>query len=649
MLKKSKLRAYLILLVVLMLVFAPIATAEGPAPDKILDNELVISQLDENSQISSIQVLNHVRVFGEGQYSIQDSSKYKLASVRNLYGKEKIAQDESNNLTIPFNIASGETFGDVYYLAGIADEEVEKIKKEMPVSINIEYYLDDVKMLPSELAGKSGHLKIVTTLENLTGKPTVLKFNDINGQEVSQESTIYTPYAVALKDWAFDNDNFANIKAPGVAEQSPEGTIANIQGVTSVSWTVPLIPPSYPAKQFATFEADATDIELPSFDIAVMSVVPVQSSIDNLGKVQNSLEQLYGGFDQIESGVGAPNKDATLLYGLNAVDEGVGQIGGGLGSLYDNLMKIRVGMATPGFDAKTYDGAKGSDAAGKTPGVQDAVKIMKSTIDSQLLPGLMIQKGTLSTMEASIGKPADSGQEPSATTSIYNDINQLKAATAGTPAQKIITDSVEPKLKNLGSNIAAFRDGGKIVTPTSTMDFPASVVKVEAGAKQLSAALGKSDQGLAMMVFGLGTLQADGKPMPIMMNGKPGSILYALEYLQGAISGQLQPGIGQLSDGAGKIGAGAGTAKEGISTGLYSFQQIPVLMDALKSKSSEASNWLGKIEGSETTLTYVFQTQPVKAENNAMKVGAGAIGLSLIALIAAGRPPKLDVSTPVDA
>jgi hypothetical protein len=160
----------------------------------------------------------------------------------------------------------------------------------------------------------------------------------------------------------------------------------------------------YPAKQFATFEADAIDIELPSFNIAVMSVVPVQSSIDNLGKVQTSLEQLYGGFDQIENGVGAPSKDATLLYGLNAVDQGVAQIGGGLGSLYENLMKIRVGMATPGFDAKTYDGAKGADAAGKTPGVQDAIKIMKSTIDSQLIPGLMIQKATLTSMETAVGK-----------------------------------------------------------------------------------------------------------------------------------------------------------------------------------------------------------------------------------------------------
>ncbi len=640
MLKMSKFKAYLTLLVVLMLVFAPVATAQGPAPDKILDNELVLSQLDDNSQISSIQVLNHVRVFGEGQYSIQDSSKYKLASVRNLYGSEKITQDENNNLTIPFNIASGETFGDVYYLAGIADEEIAKIKNEMPVSIKIEYYLDDVKMLPSELAGKSGHLKIVTTAENLTGKPTELKFNDINGQEVTQESTIYTPYAVALKDWAFDNDKFANISAPGVAEESPEGTIANIQGVTTVSWTVALIPPSYPPKQYATFEADATDIELPSFDIAVMSVVPVQSSIDNLGKVQNSLEQLYGGFDQIANGVGETNKDATLLYGLNAVDEGMVQISGGLGSLYETLMKIRVGMSTPGFDAASYDSSTGADAAGKTPGVQDAVKIMKKTIDSQLIPGLMIQKATLTSMETAVGKSADSGQEPSTATSIYNDINQLKAATAGTPAQKIIADSIEPKLQKLGKDIADFREGSS---------YPANVAKVEAGAQQLSAALGKSDQGLAMMVFGLGTLEADGTPMPIMLNGKPGSILYALNYLQDAIDGKLLPGVGQLSDGAGKIGTGAGTAKEGISTGLYSFQQIPTLTATLKDRSNEASNWLGKIEGSETTLTYVFQTQPVNQDSNAMKVGAGAIGIALIALIAAGRPPKLDVSTPVDA
>lgn len=637
MLKKSKVKSYIVLLVVLMLVFAPVATAQGPAPQKVLDNELVISQLDDNGKISSMQVLNHVRVFGEGDFVIQDSSKYKLASVRNLYGSEKIKQDE-NNLAIPFSITGGATFGDVYYLAGIAEDEVANI--ELPVSINLEYFLDDKKMLPSELAGKSGHLKIVTTMENLTGKSTVLKFNDINGQEVSKESIVFTPYAVALKDWAFDNDKFANIAAPGVAEESPEGTIANIQGVTTVSWTVPLIPPSYPSQQYAVFEADATDIELPSFNIAVMSVVPVQSAIDNLGTVQNSLEQLYGGFDQIEGGIGAPSQDATLLYGLNAVNGGLGQINSGLGSLYTNLMKMRVGLSTPGFNAASYDSAKGSDAAGKTPGVQDAIKIMKKTIDSQLLPGLMIQKATLTTMETSVGKTTDSGQEPSSATSIYNDINQLKAATAGTPAQKIITDSIEPKLKNLGSNIAEFRDGG---------NYPASVAKVEAGSKQLSDALGKADQGLSMIVFGLGTLEADGKPMPIMINGSPGSVLYALTYMQNAINGQLKPGVVQLSEGAGQIGEGAGTAKEGIASGLQTFQSIPVLTSTLKDNASQASNFLGKIEGSETTLTYVFQTQPVNQDNTAMKYGAGAIGLSLIALIAAGRPPKLDVSTPVDA
>lgn len=638
MLKASKARAYLILLVIMMLVLAPVATAQGPAPDKILDNELVISQLDDNGQISSIQVLNQVRVFGEGQFSIEDSSKYKLNSVRNLYGNEKIVQRE-NKLTLPFNISGGKDFGDIYYLAEVADEEVAKIKEEMPVSINMEYYLDGQKMLPSELAGKSGHLKIVTTVENLSGKPTTLKFKDVNDEEVVQESIIYTPYAVALKDWEFKNDNFANISAPGVEEESPEGLIANIQGVTTVSWTVPLIAPLYPTKQYATFEADATNIELPSFNIAVMALVPVQSDIDNLGTVQSSLEQLYDGFGQISEGVGNVNQDSTLLWGLNQVDGGVVQIYDGLGTLYSTLMQIRVGMASPGFDAASYNGATGADANGVTPGVQDAVKIMKSTVETQLVPGLMIQKGALSNMEAAVGKPADSGQDPSSDTSIYNDINQLKAATAGTPAQKVVQD-LEPKLQKLGKDIAEFREGS---------NFIASVAKVEDGANQLLDALGKVDQGLSMMVFGLGMLKDDGRPYPVMMNGSPGSILYALEYMQDAISGQLRPGLGQLSDGAGQISDGAGFAQGEISTGLHNFQQIPVLKDTLRANAADASNWLGKIEGSETTLTYVFQTQPVSAGSKAMKTGAGAIGICLIALIAAGRPPKLDVSTPVDA
>jgi hypothetical protein len=53
----------------------------------------------------------------------------------------------------------------------------------------------------------------------------------------------------------------------------------------------------------------------------------------------------------------------------------------------------------------------------------------------------------------------------------------------------------------------------------------------------LSDSLGKVEGGLTMMQIGLGALDENGEPMKVMVNGKPGSILYALEYMQQSMNG----------------------------------------------------------------------------------------------------------------
>lgn len=638
MLRKPKLHQLLILFMVLSLVLAPALSAAGPGavPEKVIDNELVVSTLGQDGSIEGMQVLNHIRVFGEGTYPVQDTSRFKLASIRNLYGSEKINYSDSQ---INVNL-DAKGFSDLYYLAELDKEEI--AKADLPVSINLEFYLDGKKVQPAQLAGRTGQIKIVCEVENLTGESQMLEFKDTEGQTLTQEMMVYTPYAVSVSGVNLDNDKFANIQAPGVAEVSPEGVLTNVQGVTSVSWTVPLIPPAYPAKQYIVLEADGRNMELPSFNIGVMPVLPTTSSIDNL---TGSLTQLYDGFDQIEQGIGASNKDATLLYGLSAVKDGLHQVVDGIGTVKSNLTTIRVGLATPNFDASSYDMGSGTDANGLKPGAKDAVGLMKNTIDTQLLAAFGGQKLALGLMETAIGTSADSGQEPSASTSLYNDINYLKAATAGTPAQQVITNAIEPKLQAMNTNVKVFRDGGTMVTSTGSMAFPASVSAVELGSKTLSDKLGELDGGLTMAVIGLGALDENGQPVKVMANGKPASLLYALDYLQQSINGQMVPGINQLQDGAGQIGSGALTAKDAINVGL---QTSPVMMEAMNQKLATADTFLGKPDGAEATVTYVFQTPEITTEGQAVKYGLGAIAVALILLIAVGRPPKQAFEAPAE-
>lgn len=646
MLKRSRSRTFVILLTVMMLILAPVAGVYGQNAGSgvIQDNELVVTQLGDNGQIESIQVLNNLHIAGGGVSTIEDGKNYSVTSVRNLYSTQKIGQKDSS-LSVKTTLKGADSSEDLYYLASIDKKEISRIK--MPVSVQVDYYLDGKKIKPSNIYGKSGHLKIVCNLENTTGVEKEIEYQDSKGNLAKTKATVFTPYVVSLSGWEFDNRKFSNIKAPGVAGESPEGVMVNVQGITQVNWSVPLVPPKYPAKQYTVLEADGKNMVLPSFKIAVIPIVPTTAEIDNIPTIHESFLKLYDGFDQIQNGIGAREKDATVLFGLSAVKDGAEKLSGGLGSLIDKMKIIRFGIANPAFNAASYNANTGTDANGNNPGLRDAVGLLKAGVEERALPAYKLQAMILGMLEQSIGKSGEAVQQPNESTSIMNDVAYLKSQVPA-PQQKIISDNIEPKLNRLAGNIKVFSNGGNMVTSSGSMPFPASVKALEEGSTSTLAALNKIDGGLAMMELGMGAVDKNGKPVKVMMNGQPGSILYALAYMQDSIDGQLVPGITKLQEGAGQIGTGAGTAKEAISGGLATFESVPAIVSALQENASKADTFLGKPEGAAGTVAYIFQTPEVSQETQAMKYGLGAVAVVLILLIAIGRPPKQAFEAPAE-
>ncbi|NLW91573.1 MAG: hypothetical protein GXY34_08240 [Syntrophomonadaceae bacterium] len=642
MLKRSRFRAYIVCVLALTMLLLPVSFAMGQETGSgIQDDELVVTTLDNQSGIASIQVLDNLRIPAGSPAEVKDGMGYNLSSVRNLYSSEAVVK-KTGYVGIQ---AGGKTAKDLYYLAALDKKEYAKVK--YPVSVKVEYYLDGEKMPADKLAGKSGHLKIVCNLENLTGEKRVLEFKNSQGQLVQKETEIYTPYVVSLSGWEFNNKIFTNIKAPGVAEVSPEGVTVNVQGVTQVNWTVPLIPPKYPAKQYTVLEADATKIDLPSCKIVVIPICPTTSEIDNLGTFEESFNKLYDGFDQIQKGVGERSQNATLLFGLAKIKDGMGTLSSGMGTLVEKMKMIRDGLSNSAFDASSYNAATGADASGKTPGLKDAVGLLKAGVQDRALPAYEMQKMILGLLDTSVGHAGEAVVEPSDTTSLYNDVAYLKAQVSG-PQKQIITANIEPKLSRLSSNIKAYRDGGTIATGSGTMPFPASVKALEEGSKETLAALDKIDSGLGVMVVGVGSVGANGQPMKVMVNGSPGTIMYALSYMKESIDGQVVPGLDQLADGASKIGTGAGGAKDALTTGLVSLQAAGPTATALGENAAKADTFLGKPEGATGRVVYVFQTPAVDQQAGAMKVGAGLIALALILLVAIGRAPKEMFQAPAE-
>jgi len=717
------------------LILAPGLSALGASSNvpKIQNNELVISTLNDHGATSSIQVLSHLRAFGSGTATIQEDQKFKLSSVRNLYGKEKISVKD-NKLSVNLDMGSDRGYGDVYYMSDLDKSEISKVK--MPVSVKVSYYLDGEKMEPSKMAGKSGHLKIVTELENLTGSMKSLEYKNSQGEMVKTEAKIYTPYVVSLSGWEFDNKLFSHVVAPGVSGKSAEGVVVDVQGKSTVSWSVPLIPPAYPAVQYTTLEADGRNIELPSFKIAVVPILPTTSAEDTLGSVQNSLSQLYGAFAQIENGVGSPTKDATLLFGLTSLKGGLGDLGGGIASLGDSVKKLLTGVSNPSFKAATFDAAKGVDGSGNKPGVREAVNMGKAALDTQVIPSIgkleafmgkpgtapvpptastslyndtsllkgvvgtqvttpttptattslyndiTLLKGVVGTqvttpttptattslynditlLKGVVGNQVTTSTTPTATTSLYNDVVYLNGLLKGTPlapvggamalkikgSSDIINVAMEPKVKGSSDIINAamvpkIKGSSDIVNGAmlpKIVGVGTGLNALEQGVKSLSEAMAKTDAGLGLISTGIGPIDANGEAVKVMVNGKPGTILYALSYFKDSIDGKVLPGIDQLVAGSNKIGAGSGQAKTGISAGLDKMLTAPAIISALKDKAAQVDSFLGKPEGAQATVAYVFQTPKVSQQGTVMYYGLGAIVIVLAILFAVGRPPK---------
>lgn len=308
---------------------------------------------------------------------------------------------------------------------------------------------------------------------------------------------------------------------------------------------------------------------------------------------------------------------------------------------------MRSGISNSQFDSASYDAVTGTDANGNKPGVREAITMSKSGLDDKVTPALDAQKNVLTVMETTMGKAGAEPVTPSLSTSLYNDVQFLQGLVAGTPAEQVVTQAMAPKILAMGTNLAVLRDGGTLITSAGTVPFPASVSAVSTGVGQISDALSKANGGLGLIALGMGQLDSKGNPQPLMVNGKPGSLLYALDYLQSAINQQLVPGVDQLSGGANKISDGSGQAKTAISGGLDTLESVPAIVSALQENLTQNDTFLGKPDGANASVTYVYQTVAVSSTASAMNYGLVAIVLAMILLFFIGRPKKAAQMAPV--
>ena len=162
----------------------PAFAANGTSNSEVYKEETVYVNAKASGKTDKVTVSNWLKNSGSVSGDLEDEST--LSDIKNVKGDEKYTSD-GDKLTWA-------TDGEDIYYQGTTD-------KKLPVSVKLKYYLDGKEMKPSELKGKSGHLKITVDYKNNEKK---------NVSVDGKDTEVCTPF-VMMTGMILPNETFSNV------------------------------------------------------------------------------------------------------------------------------------------------------------------------------------------------------------------------------------------------------------------------------------------------------------------------------------------------------------------------------------------------------------------------------------------------------
>lgn len=454
----------------------------------------------------------------DGAASLDDFSE--LTDIENVKGEEGFTQ-EGEKLVWD---ADG---NDIYY-QGTTD-------KELPVSVEITYYLDGKEISPKELAGKSGHVKICYQYKNLSKNGDVYTpFTMVTGMILPGENFKNTTVTNGKVISDGEKDIVIGIGLPGLYDSLKLGDSEMLKDVK--------IPESFEV------EADVTDFEL-TMAMTVATTLNMDElgleDIDSMDDLEDTLDELTDAATQLVDGSGEladgvqTLKDSCveLIDGMNAIDENMGTLTEGIGTL----------------NTKKTDLVDGINA------LADGIDKLESS-KGTLIEG--VQK--LDAGSRQLKQGAQQAMEGSQTLSNGSNLllNGVKELAEGTGSQTLQAGS-----KQLKSGSKALRDGSKtLLAGINTMLKQASDKKMLEGSQNLAdgslefaTMLKQYTAGVDMLLNGLNSTENSA--------GYMGSVNQYIDGVNGtfaAVKGVLTAQLGAASQGTASGGdnAAAGQMEE---------------------------------------------------------------------------------------
>lgn len=269
------------------------------------------------------------------------SDESDLKDIKNVKGDETFEQDGSN---LTWNTEDK----DIYYQG--------TTNKDLPVSMEIKYYLDGVQVSPSDLGGKSGHLKIEVNYTN----------NVKNKTKVGKKTTdVYAPFVMATA-MILPTDNFTNVTIDnGKVLSDGQRNIAIGVGMPGLADSLDLksidedidldIPEGF------TMEADVTDFSMSStFTFALTDLLNSLDldDVDGLDDLKDSMDDLTDAATKLVDG------SKELSDGASTLDEKYQEFDSGIGTLSSGVSTLSSGASTLSSGVSSYTSGADTLAGG---------------------------------------------------------------------------------------------------------------------------------------------------------------------------------------------------------------------------------------------------------------------------------------------
>ena len=462
-----------------------------------------------------------------------------------------------------------------------------------PVTIKTTYYLNDEEITPSQLAGKSGKVRIKFDYINNEKREV-----EINGEK----KEMYVPFTV-VTGMILDREKFTNIEVTnGKVTDMGNDTLAIgivLPGVKdSLSEKMDELNVTMDIPESFEMSADVTDFKLESVISVVTSSVSADIDIDNfdtkgieekVDELKDATDSLSDGTDKIAEGTG------KLAENIPDLVSGAGNIENGAKELRDGANKIKEGVF-----AYTDGVGKASDGAGKVGegantlngAVNELNENMKNSVVpgiGQLTDGAQSLKDGIGQLVSELGSSLESGKQSAkdqanaglaAQTDLTNlagctvTLDNIDAVIEGLTEKKqmleaelLISDS-EAAYKGVAQSIKAQNpdiDDATLdmavkmqITPQS--DDEAEIARANETAK--AAALGYRN-AIVENINKLDEVIVSLKSVQSQVNGAT----LALDQVSSALTeGESAKNIQALTQGAGSLADGLNTFKAGIGT-----------------------------------------------------------------------------------